>query len=509
MGGLKIAGVSGIYKKHDYQRGRYETMPYDKSDIRSVYHTRLYDIWRLKLLDESSSRPDIIMSHDWPNTIEQHGDVASLKKRKPFFVQEIDTETLGSPPLLELLKTLQPQYWFSAHLHVKFAALYKHDGRKSKVAAGSVAATLDDLPSGGGSLNPEALDIDIDNDDAQPTPTNASSRGQNDNPDEIRIDESADEADENVIQANASVKTSGKSREQATSSSSTASQTQTRFLALSKCLQGQDFLQFLDVEAPQFDAMVTGSEPGLRPKPSLRFEPRWMAITKATHRYLSLRREQPRLPDVTDPELLASIEGESAKLRAIGEDPMKGGASVPAIGNDGKDLQTMKAAHPLDIDQVQYFFRTAPSTADPAGSFPGPPPWYTNPQTEAFCQWLGIENKINPPPPQPQPQSVYSVPPAAHVGLPGQDPLSSGTSFAVGNNMTVPTPFTSGSAKTNEEHEIQRIKNAAVQARQGRERKRHKVEVEDDGGGQEEREQSPLRLEDEDEGHARWKEGTG
>jgi len=25
--------------------------------------------------------------------------------------------------------------------------------------------------------------------------------------------------------------------------------------------------------------------------------------------------------------------------------------------------------------------------------------WYTNPQTVAFCEMLGIENKINPPPP--------------------------------------------------------------------------------------------------------------
>jgi hypothetical protein len=26
-------------------------------------------------------------------------------------------------------------------------------------------------------------------------------------------------------------------------------------------------------------------------------------------------------------------------------------------------------------------------------------PWYTNPQTEAFCRMLELENKINPPPP--------------------------------------------------------------------------------------------------------------
>lgn len=29
-----------------------------------------------------------------------------------------------------------------------------------------------------------------------------------------------------------------------------------------------------------------------------------------------------------------------------------------------------------------------------------PAPWYTNPQTEAFCQMLELENKINAPPTQ-------------------------------------------------------------------------------------------------------------
>jgi lariat debranching enzyme len=47
VGGLMIAGISGIYKSHDYTLGRYEQMPYTPSTVRSIYHTRKFDTFRL------------------------------------------------------------------------------------------------------------------------------------------------------------------------------------------------------------------------------------------------------------------------------------------------------------------------------------------------------------------------------------------------------------------------------------------------------------------------------
>lgn len=130
--GLRIAGLSGIYKERDYLKGHYEKVPYDENSKRTVYHVRNLDVYRLKQL---SGKIDIFLSHDWPTNIAQFGNLKQLLKKKPYFQEDIQNKQLGSQPCEELLNLLKPAYWFSAHLHCKYAAIIKHEDCATKFLA--------------------------------------------------------------------------------------------------------------------------------------------------------------------------------------------------------------------------------------------------------------------------------------------------------------------------------------------------------------------------------------
>ncbi|XP_007430041.1 lariat debranching enzyme [Python bivittatus] len=127
--GVRIGGLSGIFKAHDYRRGHFEYPPYNQQTIRSIYHVRNIEVFKLKQLKQPM---DVFLSHDWPRSIYHYGNTKLLLKKKSFFRSEVENNTLGSPAASELLQHLKPTYWFSAHLHVKFAALMQHQADNSE-----------------------------------------------------------------------------------------------------------------------------------------------------------------------------------------------------------------------------------------------------------------------------------------------------------------------------------------------------------------------------------------
>lgn len=242
---ITIAAASGIYKQRDYSRGRYERQPYSPDDLRSVYHTRQFDITKLGLLN----RPDIFMSHDWPNGIEQFGDVESLIRCKPFFREEIQTSTLGSPPLQTLLHDLKPRYWFSAHLHIRFPATVVHGATPRKTS----------IPES----NPEAISL-------------------------------GDDDDESLCPSQTT---------EFLALSKCTSRKEYLHVRIHAVLT-----QYFDIPSSADGSLREQTEQ--RPALALEFNKDWLAITRATHKYFTLQRRQTPMPSPRDPVLLASVKQE-------------------------------------------------------------------------------------------------------------------------------------------------------------------------------------------------------
>jgi lariat debranching enzyme len=151
---LRIAGISGIHSDNDAALGYEPLDAYRKrGSVQKIingavieqliygrpsaaYHTRQWEIERLFQLKFASqditetSTLDIFLSHEWPHSIYEYGNVKTLLEKKPFFRSDLapGSKGIGSMPLAKLLSRLKPKNWYAAHMHVDFEARVKHTG---------------------------------------------------------------------------------------------------------------------------------------------------------------------------------------------------------------------------------------------------------------------------------------------------------------------------------------------------------------------------------------------
>lgn len=140
---------------------------------------------------------------------------------------------LGSPPMMGLLRTLKPAWWFSAHLHVKYEATVHHTPTSE---TGARAPQPELLKAG---ENPDEIDIEFDDEESSGKPAQQEggktehSAQLTGNPDEITLDESEDVA-----------------KPDQPPTPSAQGRAETKFLALDKCLPQRNDLpqrQYLEV----------------------------------------------------------------------------------------------------------------------------------------------------------------------------------------------------------------------------------------------------------------------
>ncbi|KAI0809641.1 lariat debranching enzyme, C-terminal domain-containing protein [Xylaria sp. FL0064] len=371
FGPLRIAGMSGIWKGYNYRKPHHERLPFSQDDIRSFYHVREFDVRKLLLLRE---QVDVGLSHDWPRAIENHGDAHALWMKKPDFHQESINGTLGNPAAEYVMDRLRPAYWFSAHMHCKFTAIKTYQSPSAE--ATQTVADAKEAPAVASeheepTANPD--EIDLDDEDVEipdgdrgnikepvPSTTQPPSSGVTE---ELRA------------QLPASFATPKLNLNPGQPVPASIANTTTRFLALDKCLPNRKFMQLCTLEP--VDSTHLTLYPPSSPAPgktkqryTLSYDPEWLSITRVFAQYFTIGDPSTPVPENLGEEVYAPL---IATERAwVDEHVVRAGKlSVP------HNFAVTAPPHREGVD---------PETV------PHQPDEYTNPQTVAFCELLGVPN---------------------------------------------------------------------------------------------------------------------
>lgn len=388
VGPLRIAGLSGIWKGFDYRKPHLERLPFSRDDIKSFYHVREFDVRKLLQIKE---QVDVGLSHDWPRGVEKHGDVQQLYRTRPMWKEESLDGSLGSPAAEYVMDRLRPAFWFSAHMHWKFAAVKTYpppshavglDGTTEPVpiVEASAASPKEDAPV----ENPNEIDLDMDDDEdsAPPAQSEASDPAAKDEQAEAAAtvtDDLRAQLPASFTQQPKSKPFAGPKRTPGQPVPPTITNTTVRFLALNKCEPGRDFLQLCGIHPINMPPVVESTQPEGSPFPyqgrfALQYDPEWLAITRHFHQHLTIGDKTAQV---------AADEGEEAYAPKLAQERAWVEDNVVRAG---------KLAVPHN------FVQTAPALTEGADEklwelHSGTQPReHTNPQTVTFCALLGVEN---------------------------------------------------------------------------------------------------------------------
>ncbi|KAF2804917.1 lariat debranching enzyme [Mytilinidion resinicola] len=383
LGPLRIAGLSGIWKGYNYKKQHHERLPYNQDDIKSIYHVRELDTRKLLQI---RTQVDIGLSHDWPRGIEWKGDWKTLFRKKSHFEQDARDGTLGSVAAKLILDRLRPAYWFSAHMHIKYSAIWNFEDSPDVSAKAQAKETLpknneeidldmnDDTPAIPQMTpkNDAEIDLDLDDEDdsttpAQP-PTTQASNGDISKPNS-QTSASPSEVPQDIrslLPAAFSRPANGGAHPQPETLPPPADikNKTTRFLALDKCLPNRHFLQLMEVEP-------------LKPAPFTRplrlsYDKEWLAITRVFAADLALGNPEARIPfDQGDAHYRPLIEKEEAWV-------------------EENIVKSEKMLVPED-------FHITATPYDPlvGEKVDGQPLEYNNAHTQGFCDLLQIPNPFH------------------------------------------------------------------------------------------------------------------
>lgn len=419
LGPLRIAGMSGIWKGFDYKKQHFERLPYNEGDVKSIYHVRELDVRKLLQI---RTQVDVGISHDWPRGVEWKGDWKKLFRQKAHLEEDARNGQLGSVAATYVMDRLRPPYWFSAHLHCKYAAVIDHEnpGQASgRAASASNGAAVEEMAK----KNSDEIDLDMD-DEATPAAVQPTK-----NADEIDLDMDNDEPapaaklSENVavlpvnadeidleleddtepttapvapgqgldgarvpIAASTEPTTTAstvpedlraqlpasfakppprpESTNQPISHPPGIANTKTHFLALDKCLPNRDFLQVLSMPA------ISDPTASLQRPLQLEYDTEWLAITRVFASELNVGGD----PNTRAPPDLGEAH------------------YAPLIDT----AETWIKENVKDMTIPQNFEITAPVFDGAAGiHVQGAPKEYTNNQTIRFCEMLEISNPFD------------------------------------------------------------------------------------------------------------------